>query len=83
MFSLSVVLSSSFVRIGRFYCTIVSDLENFLQDENFRESFVNESRACGLLSIPRQESIVWFNLLRNVWMITITQVAYIMACAYS
>ena len=33
LFSLSVVLSSSFVRIERFYCIIVSEI--FQQDEKF------------------------------------------------
>ena len=66
LFSLSGVLSSSFVRFERFYCSIVSDLEIFYHDETwkiFRESFVNDSRVHGrergLLSIPRQE----FNVL--------------------
>ena len=34
LFSLSVVWSSPFVRIERFYCSIASDSENVYQDEN-------------------------------------------------
>ena len=55
LFSFSVVLSSSFVRIKRFYCSIVSHLEKFFHQNEF---LVNESRVRGrersLLSIPRQ-----------------------------
>ena len=43
LFSLSAVLSSSFVRTERFYCSIVSDLENFFTKTRLKKFFKNSS----------------------------------------
>ena len=39
LFSLSVVLSSSFVRIEMFYCSIVSDKETFFHQDEIQKIF--------------------------------------------
>ena len=66
------------------YCEQNETLENFFTKRRLVGEFlVNESRAHGLCSLRDKDSIDWFSLaLLYIKMIILTQVAYVVACAY-